>query len=53
MVESAKDRSLNEGFYNSMHFHVASAEELPFNDNFLIKYLFRLGLGTFQINQKH
>ena len=52
MVESAKERSLNEGFYNSMHFHVASAEELPFNDNFFDQVFISFGFRNFSDKPK-
>ncbi len=32
MIEKAKERSLNEGFFNKCHFQVSSAEKLPFKD---------------------
>ena len=32
MIEKAKERSLNEGFFNKCHFEVSSAEKLPFKD---------------------
>ena len=52
MVENAKERSLNEGFYNSMHFHVASAEDLPFDDNFFDQVFISFGFRNFSDKPK-
>ena len=32
MIERAKERSLNEGFYQKCNFNVSSAENLPYED---------------------
>ena len=52
MVEKAKDRSLNEGFYNKCNFDVASAEKLPYEDNFFDQVSYLLDLEIFQTKEK-
>ena len=52
MVEAAKERALNEGFYNSMNFCVASAENLPFEDNFFDHVFISFGFRNFSDKPK-
>ena len=52
MVEKAKERSLNEGFYNKCNFDVGSAEKLPFEDNFFDQIFISFGFRNFSDKEK-
>ncbi len=47
MVEKAKERSLNEGFYNKCNFDVSSAEKLPYKDDFFDQVFISFGFRNF------
>ena len=52
MIEKAKERSLNEGFYNKCNFNVASAEKLPYEDNFFDQVFISFGFRNFSDKEK-
>ena len=52
MVEKAKERSLNEGFYNKCNFDVSSAEKLPYKDDFFDQVFISFGFRNFSDKEK-
>ena len=52
MVEKAKERSLNEGFFNKCNFNVSSAEKLPYEDNFFDQVFISFGFRNFSDKEK-
>ena len=50
MIEKAKERSLNEGFFNKCHFQVSSAEKLPFKDEQFDHVFISFGFRNFSDN---
>ena len=52
MVEKAKERSLNEGFFNKCNFDVSSAEKLPYEDNFFDQAFISFGFRNFSDKKK-
>ena len=52
MVEKAKERSLNEGFFNKCNFDVSSAEKLPYEDNFFDQAFISFGFRNFSDKEK-
>tara|TARA_X000000368_G_scaffold182315_1_gene143970 strand:+ start:22974 stop:23723 length:750 start_codon:yes stop_codon:yes gene_type:complete len=47
MIERAKERSLNEGFYQKCNFNVSSAENLPYEDETFDKVFISFGFRNF------
>lgn len=47
MIEKAKERSLDEGFYQKCNFNVSSAESLPYEDETFDKVFISFGFRNF------
>ena len=47
MINKAIERSLDEGFYNKCNFNVASAENLPYKDNYFNHVFISFGFRNF------
>ena len=47
MIDKAIERSLDEGFYNKCNFNVASAENLPYEDNYFNHVFISFGFRNF------
>ena len=52
MIEKAKERSINEGFFNKCHFEVSSAEKLPFKDEQFDHVFISFGFRNFSDKSK-
>ena len=52
MIEKAKERSLNEGFYHKCLFAVSSAEQLPYDDETFNHVFISFGFRNFSDKKK-